>query len=167
MTGSKPDEFIRTPMQWTGGSNAGFSTAKPWQAVNADYKEFNVADEEADPDSLLNLYKDIIKLRNEHIALRTGDYLPFETNCLQLYPILRVENGEVILSIINIGRRQMENCTISIGASPLNGTYESALLYGEGELGSMTFNPDGSVENYLIPFNFEPGQMAVFELSAK
>lgn len=167
MTGSKPDEFIRTPMQWSGGSNAGFSSGKPWEAVNADYLNFNVADEEADPDSLLNLYKDIIKLRNDHIALRTGEYLPLETSCQQLYPILRVEDYEVILSIVNIGRRQMENCTLSIGASPQNGTYEGELLFGRGDLGSIKFNPDGSLENFLIPFNFEPGQMAVFELHAK
>jgi len=61
----------------------------------------------------------------------------------------------------------MENCTLSIGASPQNGTYEGELLFGQGDLGSIKFNPDGSLENFLIPFNFEPGQMAVFELHAK
>ena len=57
MVGSGAHENIRTPMQWTAGTQAGFTTGTPWQAVNANYTQYNVAVEEADAGSLLNWYK--------------------------------------------------------------------------------------------------------------
>ena len=39
MTGEKPDEQIRTPMQWSAEGNAGFTTGSPWEPVNGDYRE--------------------------------------------------------------------------------------------------------------------------------
>ena len=38
MTGVKPDEFNRTPMQWSAQENAGFTAGVPWEAVNVDYE---------------------------------------------------------------------------------------------------------------------------------
>ena len=45
----KPDEDIRVPMQWSGSDYAGFSTATPWRAPNADYSTVNVAVENENP----------------------------------------------------------------------------------------------------------------------
>ena len=47
----------RTPMQWSAEQNAGFSTGTPWMKVNPNYSEINVADQEKNPDSVLNFYK--------------------------------------------------------------------------------------------------------------
>ena len=45
-------------MQWSGErSNAGFSTAEPWFYVNPNYRKINAAEEEKDPDSILNFYR--------------------------------------------------------------------------------------------------------------
>ncbi|MGE5378569.1 MAG: alpha-amylase family glycosyl hydrolase, partial [Bacteroidota bacterium] len=51
MSGSKPDEQIRTPMQWTAGTGAGFTSGTPWEPVNSDYSSVNVASESGDSTS--------------------------------------------------------------------------------------------------------------------
>lgn len=56
----------RTPVQWSAEENAGFSTGTPWFHINPNYKEINVAAAEADPDSILNYYRAILKLRKEY-----------------------------------------------------------------------------------------------------
>lgn len=53
----------RTPMQWTGGENAGFTAGTPWLRVNPNYTAINVEKESGDPDSVLNFYKKLIALR--------------------------------------------------------------------------------------------------------
>lgn len=75
MTGAKPDPKIRTPMQWTaatGVANGGFSTAKPWAAINADLGKVNVARQSGDPASLLSTYRTWISTRMASPALRHG-----------------------------------------------------------------------------------------------
>lgn len=57
----------RTPMQWNADKYAGFSKAKPFLRVNENYKEVNVKQQSNDPDSILNFYRNAIKLRkNEY-----------------------------------------------------------------------------------------------------
>ena len=56
-------DSARTPMQWSVASNAGFSSAQPWFAVNPNYTQINVEQEERDPDSILNFYRRCLALR--------------------------------------------------------------------------------------------------------
>jgi len=67
----------RTPMQWTPGQYAGFSTGKPWLTSPDSFKSHNVEAESASEDSILNFYKALIKLRKEesfmHGSLRMVD----------------------------------------------------------------------------------------------
>ena len=53
----------RTPMQWSDTENAGFTTGTPWLKVNEKYHAINVADQEKDPDSVLQYYRKLIALR--------------------------------------------------------------------------------------------------------
>ena len=53
----------RTPMQWTGGKNAGFTAGTPWLRVNPNYTSINVEDERKDPDSVFHFYRQLIALR--------------------------------------------------------------------------------------------------------
>ena len=55
----------RTPMQWTGEENAGFTAGTPWLRVNSNYTETNVEKETIDPNSVLNCYKKLIALRKD------------------------------------------------------------------------------------------------------
>lgn len=53
----------RTPMQWSDGANAGFTTGTPWLKVNPNYTSINVAAQQDDPDSVRSFYKKLIALR--------------------------------------------------------------------------------------------------------
>jgi len=55
----------RTPIQWNGSLNAGFSTGTPPQKVNGNYATVNVEAQDNDPDSILNFYRKAIALRKE------------------------------------------------------------------------------------------------------
>ena len=66
----------RTPMQWTPEQNAGFSTnknVKPWLKISDTYKKINVEVEEVNPNSLLNCYKKLLKIRNKFDSLQKGE----------------------------------------------------------------------------------------------
>jgi alpha-glucosidase len=64
----------RTPMQWDGGPNAGFSRARPWLPLPDDPQRVNVAAQKDDPGSPLSLYRELLALRRAEPALATGDY---------------------------------------------------------------------------------------------
>ena len=53
----------RTPVQWSSGKNAGFTSGTPWLKVNPNYQEINVAEQQGREDSVLNYYKQLLALR--------------------------------------------------------------------------------------------------------
>jgi oligo-1,6-glucosidase len=61
-------------VRWDDTENAGFTTGKPWFYVNQNYKQINVASQEAAPNSLLNFYRKAIALRKKLSCVRWGDY---------------------------------------------------------------------------------------------
>ena len=67
---------VRTPMQWDASENAGFSSAEttPWLPISDDYKTVNVASQKAQPNSMLNLTQQLLKLRRASKDLTMGDY---------------------------------------------------------------------------------------------
>ncbi len=67
-------EGARTPMQWTDGPQAGFSTGAPWLPVQSNRAAVNAASEKANPSSLLNLYRTLIRLRQLEPALTLGSF---------------------------------------------------------------------------------------------
>ena len=67
-------DSARTPMQWSADENAGFTTGEPWFYVNPNYPDINVAQQEADPDSILNFYRKAIALRKKLPVVRQGIY---------------------------------------------------------------------------------------------
>lgn len=66
----------RTPMQWSGSKNAGFTRGEPWLPIAEDYPKMNVEVERDDPDSILSLYKQLIELRRSERALEVGSFEP-------------------------------------------------------------------------------------------
>jgi alpha-glucosidase len=95
----------RTPMQWTAGVNAGFSTTKPWLPVAPNYKTHNVASEEKDPKSVLHWYRALASLRTNQAALRDGKYISVNNNDPNVLSYLRrAPNGETILVALNMSQ---------------------------------------------------------------
>ena len=71
-------DSARTPVQWDDSENAGFTTGKPWFYVNQNYKDINVAKQEADPDSVLNFYRKAVALRKSLSCVRYGEYREYQ-----------------------------------------------------------------------------------------
>ena len=92
----------RTPLQWTDGENAGFTTGTPWIPVNGDYKTFNAASEKADPDSVLNWYITLAKLRSEHEELLDGDYRELFPEHEQIFAYERKNETAKAVILINL-----------------------------------------------------------------
>jgi alpha-glucosidase len=88
----------RTPMQWDGGENAGFSQRTPWLPVPPTYKTHNVAEESKDPNSVLEFYKKVLKLRRTNRALLDGNYTALNESDANVLSYLRLykEHGVVV-----------------------------------------------------------------------
>jgi alpha-glucosidase len=93
---------VRTPMQWTGGNNAGFSIAEPWLPVAEEYRERNVAKEREDSTSLLTLYRRLIELRRSEAALAVGSYAALPAGD-DLMAYLRKAGDHRLLIVLNFG----------------------------------------------------------------
>lgn len=70
----KGRDNARTPMQWNGSDNAGFTTGKPWLKVNPNYKSINVTASIKDEDSIFHFYKRLIKMRKDNPIMVYGSY---------------------------------------------------------------------------------------------
>jgi alpha-glucosidase len=112
---------IRTPMPWNSAANAGFSTAPPeqlWLPISHRAAEVNVSVQRADPDSLLNLYRALTRLRAGSPALRQGAFrLAPEvaapaSGCLAYR---RQAGGDHKLVVLNLTR---ESRTVTMRDSP-------------------------------------------------
>jgi alpha-amylase len=157
MIGKKPDELIRSPMQWSAEDNAGFTTGSPWESANGDYKEKNVAIQSMDPTSLLSWYRELIHIRADHSALRVGDYDPVESKDNALLTFLRVGQEDIVLVIINLNEEAASDYDLALKEGSLAGTYQAILLYGgEAELPHLVANDNGGFD-YYRPLSEIPG----------
>jgi glycosidase len=149
MTGAKPDENIRTPMQWTADSQTGgFTTKLPWEGLSVDTSKWNVAGQTTDKTSLLSAYRTLINLRNQHVALRVGEYVPVQADASALLAFLRVSKAETVLVLINLSPEAVSGYSLSLGSSSLTGKYNAVPLLGEGSFAAPTLTPQGGFSAY-------------------
>ncbi len=97
----------RTPVQWSGEENAGFSTGKPWIGVNPNYVHINAAQQEQDPDSVLNFYRKAIALRKKLSCVRFGSYKEFKKNSSKLYVYARQDARQKILVVCSFSKKKV------------------------------------------------------------
>ena len=100
---------VRTPMQWDGSLNAGFSEADPEslyepviESGDYAYAKVNVALAEKDPESLLNKMRKLISIRKSQPTLSLGDYRFLAKDQTQCLVLLRSYQDEHILCIHNL-----------------------------------------------------------------
>jgi len=67
-------DHSRTPMQWDSGASAGFTTGEPWIRVNPNYTSINAEQASSDPESVLQFYRKLIRLRKENDVFTEGDF---------------------------------------------------------------------------------------------
>lgn len=149
MTGSKPDPQIRTPMQWTAGPQAGFTTGTPWQPVNEGYDERNVEAQAADASSLLNHYRSLIALRQAHPALSSLNLHVLDSAGRTVLAYLRTTEEEAILVVLNLGMRETDAFALGSRESPLApGRYTARDLLTGDEAEALVVTEGGAVEGY-------------------
>lgn len=91
----------RTPMQWDTTTNGGFSNSKPWLPTNENYKTINAAAQENDPNSCLNYFRKMTKLRKENEALIYGKYTLLDKDNADVFAYTRELNGKKLLVLLN------------------------------------------------------------------
>ncbi|NVO33352.1 alpha-amylase family glycosyl hydrolase [Hymenobacter lapidiphilus] len=149
LLGSGADEEKRKPMQWTAGTNAGFSTGTPWRGLNSNYAQFNVATQAADPASLLNHYKKLIALRTTHETLRKGYLLPVTTTGTSLLSYARVYGTEAVVVAANLGGSAISQPKFMLPLSSLPaGSYRVTELYSGQAVGTLTLDAQGGFGNW-------------------
>ena len=163
MTGQKPDENIRTPMLWSSDKYAGFSTVLPWEPVNRNYSEFNVELESNDPNSLLSHYQNLIQLRNDHSALRVGDFYSIRSDNFSLLSFLRLSQEESLLVMVNLGEETASGYTLSLIQSPLMGSYGLYPILGDGSIPDLTLNANGGFDSFSPGIEIPGSTMVIYQ----
>ncbi|NLH50923.1 MAG: DUF3459 domain-containing protein [Myxococcales bacterium] len=113
-------DSARTPMHWTGGRYAGFSTVTPWLALAPNYRTHNVAVERDDPRSLLSHYRRLLRLRNSSPALKAGEMATVATADPAVYGYFRTAGAETILVLFNFAG-EPRSATVWLGGTPWEG----------------------------------------------
>jgi glycosidase len=151
------DEPRRLPLQWDDTPNtAGFTTGRPWSAPFNDYAERNIAAQSADPDSLLSLYRQLIRLRDEHPALRVGETAVVDPGAASAYALLRHHNDETILVLVNLSARPVDRYGLALDSSSLRGTLTAEDLLGAGSLTPPQVDAQGGFSDYRPVESLEP-----------
>ena len=104
----KSRDNARTPMQWDASENAGFTTGKPWIAVNPNYKKINVADQLKREDSVFHYYQNLIRLRKENEIIVYGNYellLPEDEN---IFAYIRTLDNQKLLVVCNFSKSEQK-----------------------------------------------------------
>jgi oligo-1,6-glucosidase len=91
----------RTPMQWDGSPNAGFTTGTPWLPVNPNHAEINAAAARADSDSVFHHYRRLIELRHSEPVVAFGDFTMLLPDDERVYAFTRRLDGVELLVLGN------------------------------------------------------------------
>ncbi|KGK20138.1 alpha,alpha-phosphotrehalase [Vibrio navarrensis] len=97
----KSRDNSRTPMQWDGSENAGFTRGKPWLDVASNYPEVNAQAAVADLGSVFYFYKRLIELRKQVAVITDGDYLDLLPEHKQVFAYLRRNAKQQLICINN------------------------------------------------------------------
>ncbi len=134
----------RTPFQWDASKHAGFSTGVPWIGVNPNYVTINEAREEKDPNSCLNYFKKLVKLRKSEPALVYGKYQLLDKDNPNVYAYTREWNGKKFMILLNF--------------KSVEATYNTGASFGEGKV---------LLDNYqgvFVPGKLKPYQAVILSL---
>lgn len=99
----------RTPMQWNGGENAGFTSGTPWMKVNPNYQKINVDAEKEDASSVFSYYKKLLALRKSadyREVFTYGDFIPAYDGGEMIFAYHRKNDNRDVLIAANFGRKE-------------------------------------------------------------
>jgi maltose alpha-D-glucosyltransferase / alpha-amylase len=123
---------VRTPMQWTGDRNGGFSTADfaqlyapPLMDPVFGYQAVNVEAQLRSPSSLLRWVHRFIELRKEHPVFGFGTYEPIKTSNARIFAHIRRFEADVILCVHNVARSAQ---AVELDLSAYEGRYPEEMF---------------------------------------
>ena len=119
----------RTPMQWSGAENAGFTTGTPWLKVNPNYKTINADNQLSDPDSVFSYYQRLIRLRKGHPMFREGTFRLVLADHEDIFAYTRTTATAQLLVVCNFRGADIED-PLAIGESPILCNYPDQPLLG-------------------------------------
>ena len=144
--GMAPDEALllaadlsrdrcRTPMQWNNAINAGFSpeSISTWLPVNPNFAQgINVAEQQNDPDSMLNFYQKILRLRKQTPVLMEGDYTPLHETAKDYFAFLRQspDAPQTCLVVLNLSDKT-HNLNFDLTSRNVRCLFSTYMLEGE------------------------------------
>ncbi len=119
----------RTPMQWSGAENAGFTTGTPWLKVNPNYKTINADNQLSDPDSVFSYYQRLIRLRKGHPVFREGAFRLVLADHEDIFAYTRTTATAQLLVVCNFRGADIED-PLAIGETPILCNYPDQPLLG-------------------------------------
>lgn len=100
---------VRTPMQWNPTKNAGFSSADAtWLPVHENYSQINVDAQDKEENSLLNMIRALLKIRNHERAIQEGSLELMKALPDNVLGYTRAIDGETISILLNFGEKPQE-----------------------------------------------------------
>lgn len=101
---SSSRDGARTPMQWRRGKSAGFSDVTSWLPVGDGIARISVEGQLNEPDSILSLYRRLLRLRSHYEILRHGTYEAFGELEADVFMFARWLGDQHIFVALNFGR---------------------------------------------------------------
>ena len=98
----KSRDNARTPVQWTAGRHAGFTTGTPWLTVNPNHVDINAEAAEADPGSVFHHYRRLIELRHSLPVVVEGDFRLLLADDPRVFAYVRTLGGSRLLVLANL-----------------------------------------------------------------
>ncbi|CAN5513541.1 oligo-1,6-glucosidase [soil metagenome] len=142
----------RTPMQWSSTAQGGFTTGKPWLAVNPNYATINAAQEVADHASVYQHYQRLLTLRGKTPALVYGDYLDVDPGAEKVFAYTRTLGAERYLVLINFAETPLDY------ALPSGLQIKATVL----DNGNQSRAPKAGADKVML----QPWQATIYKLAA-
>ncbi len=138
----KGRDGCRTPMPWTGEApNAGFTTGKPWLPVAEPHLAANVAQQDKDPQSMLNFQRRFIAWRRSMPQLTRGEIDFFDAPEPVLALRRHADGMNSVLAAFNLSDREVSfDWPETAGASVL----DTHGLPGQAAGGKVILPPYGA-----------------------
>lgn len=167
MIGAKPDERLRTPMQWRPTRGGGFTSGTPWEPFQRDSATTTVAAQEGVAGSLLDVHRRMIHLRAARPNLTTGALVPLTTRDSAVVAFLRRDGERLFLVMANLGDRPAINAAISTQSDVLpRRQWRASMLLGSGAP-RRTTTANGALTSFVPLARLAPTSAYVLELTPR